>query len=684
MFNQENFEKLLEADSPLKVFSFFYNGEPCDLSRAASCVKQENDKTCLIYEAVPGVIRVTLELIRRHDFPVIEYTPYFENISDSDSGILSEISVLDFESDYTDYFGRQKLKQYEVFGNSRLRIRYHLGSRANGSDFLPQYRDIFSRAGCNKLELVSQEAKCSTDYLPFFGVDHDTMNGVNLAIGWNCSWKFSVEKDIDDVWMGAGKKSRIRCGMRHAAFKLHPGEKVMQPGIILHFREGKSIRDGQNEFRRFMIAHHSPRDSKGKLIKPPICIATWGGLETEKQLQRIQTVGEHRLPYENLWIDAGWMGSPGPCPHFLEESDINSDWPARVGSWNFNSYAHPDGFRPVSEAVHKNGMRLLVWFEVLRIFSKSEAPVITEHPEWLLGDKEAAAAGKGVNFLLNIGIPEARKYLVDTVISFMEKEGIDDYREDFNLVGIDPYFEMGDEPDRIGITEMKFAEGVYLYWEELRRHFPDMIIDNCCSGGRRLDYKTATLAFPLCQSDFACYQPYEVECIQLENFYLDEWMPLHGTLNWGMEDLYHLFSGLGGGLGDKIWQFNGREPRADHDYDLHRKALEWGKLLRDMHVSGDVYPLTENPEEDWTKWSGQQVHNPEGDYGTVQIYRRQKSPDADFRLALSGIKTGIYQVEYFTGETLEITGAELKNLVVSLAQPRSFQVIYYKLKEEKK
>ena len=202
MFNQENFEKLLEADSPLKVFSFFYNGEPCDLSRAASCVKQENDKTCLIYEAVPGVIRVTLELIRRHDFPVIEYTPYFENISDSDSGILSEISVLDFESDYTDYFGRQKLKQYEVFGNSRLRIRYHLGSRANGSDFLPQYRDIFSRAGCNKLELVSQEAKCSTDYLPFFGVDHDTMNGVNLAIGWNCSWKFSVEKDIDDMIFG--------------------------------------------------------------------------------------------------------------------------------------------------------------------------------------------------------------------------------------------------------------------------------------------------------------------------------------------------------------------------------------------------------------------------------------------------------------------------------------------------
>ena len=127
MFSQENFEKLLEADSPLKVFSFFYNGEPCDLSRAASCVKQENDKTCLIYEAVPGVIRVTLELIRRHDFPVIEYTPYFENISDSDSGILSEISVLDFESDYTDYFGEAHTGSYSFGAEEYVKTMHLVG-----------------------------------------------------------------------------------------------------------------------------------------------------------------------------------------------------------------------------------------------------------------------------------------------------------------------------------------------------------------------------------------------------------------------------------------------------------------------------------------------------------------------------------------------------------------------------
>ena len=138
-----------------------------------------------------------------------------------------------------------------------------------GSDFLPQKRDLFSRPGLNKLEMECASGRCSTDYLPFFGVDNDPMNGINIAIGWSCAWKCSVEKEITEIIWGRGKKSRIRCGMKRAAFRMHPGERLMQPGILLHFRENKSIRDGQNEFRRFMIAHHAPRTSRGELMVPP-------------------------------------------------------------------------------------------------------------------------------------------------------------------------------------------------------------------------------------------------------------------------------------------------------------------------------------------------------------------------------------------------------------------------------
>jgi len=678
MYCRRTFEELLDVNSPVNPFSFSYGGKPWDLSQIPCTIEQgTGGNRKMIYEVVPGTVRLTLEMTVWPDFPVIEYTPYFENIGKTDSGIISDLSVLDYEVEDPVYFGEQKLKESVIDGNSRLTVRYHLGSKATGADFLPQRRDLFSRPGSNKLELECHEARSSTDYLPFFAIDNDPMNGINLAIGWTGAWKFSVEKEVTNQLWGAGRKSRIRCGMKRAAFRLHPGEKVMQPGILIHFREGKSIRDGQNEFRRFMIAHHSPRNSRGDVVKPPICLEFWGGLETDKQLARIQVVREKKLPYEEVWIDAGWMGSPGPCPHFLEDSDCNSDWPRRVGSWEFNTWAHPHGLKPIAEAAHRAGMRLLVWFESLRIFSGSDASVIKEHPEWLLGDKKAFAEGKDVNFLLNIGIPEARKYLFDTISGIIEREGIDDYREDFNMES-HTHLASGDEPDRIGITEMKFIEGFYLFWQELRERFPDLFIDNCASGGRKLDYKTASLAFPLCQSDFGCFLTNEVECVQLENQYLDDLLPLHGTLNWGPEDPYHMVSGLGGGLGCKVWQFNGRDPKPDDDYELHRKLLEWGKQLRDIHLTGDVYPLVEAPENDWSKWNGQQIHDPQKNCGMVQLFRRKNSPDPEFQLKLTGLDPdAAYEVEFLSGEKQTLSGRKLAELTVRLEEPRSFQIVHY-------
>ena len=678
MYQLDDFLKLLEENSETKPFSFKYDGKEMDLKGVKGRMERETDlRFKMIYDVVPNVLRVTLAVNIYEDFPVIEYTPYFENIGSLDTGIISEVSVLDHETEDLATFGLQKMNDQVMNGNSRISVRYNLGSKANGADFLPQRRDLFSRPGCNKLELECEGAWCSSDFLPYFAVDNDAMNGINLAIGWNGAWKFSVEKDVLSGQMGYGRKSRIRCGMKRAEFLLHPGEKVMQPGILLHFRQGKSIRDGQNEFRRFMIAHHSPRNSRGELLKPPICFEVWGGLETDKQIRRIQLIHEKQLPYEAFWIDAGWMGSPGPCPHFLEKSQHTSDWYTRVGSWDFNTWAHPQGLRPIADAAHQAGMRLLVWFEALRVSSASRGAVLKEHPEWLLGDHSAAAAGKNVNFLLNIGIPEARKYLFDTIRAIIERERIDDYREDFNMDAWNCLIS-GDEPGRTGITEMKFVEGFYLFWEALRQQFPDMYIDNCSGGGRRLDYKTASLSFPLCQSDLSCYLPYEEECVQMENIFLDDWIPLHGTLNWGEDDPYHAANGLGCGYASKIWTFNGREPQEEHDYERHSKIIMWGKLLRDLHLKGDVYPLIESPEQDMRLWNGQHIHVPEENCGAVMIFRRKQSPDADFRLHLSAVDLKQkYTVEFFDGTPCRMTGGELAGLEIHLDAPRSFQFLKY-------
>lgn len=95
MYCRKTFEELLNVDSPVKPFSFFYDGKSCDLSKIPCSIKPggPDGNLKMIYDVVPGIVRLTLEMIVWPDFPVIEYTPYLENIADHDSGIISNLSL---------------------------------------------------------------------------------------------------------------------------------------------------------------------------------------------------------------------------------------------------------------------------------------------------------------------------------------------------------------------------------------------------------------------------------------------------------------------------------------------------------------------------------------------------------------------------------------------------------------
>jgi alpha-galactosidase len=86
----------------------------------------------------------------------------------------------------------------------------------------------------------------------------------------------------------------------------------------------------------------------------------------------------------------------------------------------------------------------------------------------------------------------------------VEKNGIDIYRQDFNMEPL-PFWRESDEENRRGITEMKYIEGLYALWDSLIERFPKILIDNCSSGGRRIDFETCERAVPLWRSDTGCF-----------------------------------------------------------------------------------------------------------------------------------------------------------------------------------
>ena len=153
--------------------------------------------------------------------------------------------------------------------------------------------------------------------------------------------------------------------------------------------------------------------------------------------------------------------------------------------------------------------------------------------------------------MLNLGNPEARKWVTEHFSRLIKEQGVDLYREDFN---IDPlgYWRGNDAPDRQGITENLYIQGNLAYWDELRRRFPDNLIDSCASGGRRNDLETLRRAVPLLRSDFySASQPGNPAAItgsQGQTYGLSFWVPYYG-IGVFCDDVYDVRSHITPELG---------------------------------------------------------------------------------------------------------------------------------------
>ena len=79
---------------------------------------------------------------------------------------------------------------------------------------------------------------------------------------------------------------------------------------------------------------------------------------------------------------------------------------------------------------------------------------------------------------------------------------MDVYRQDFNMM---PSFywaahDAQNGPGRVGLAELLHVEGLYSLWDHLTASIPGLLIDNCASGGRRLDIELVSRAVTLWRS----------------------------------------------------------------------------------------------------------------------------------------------------------------------------------------
>jgi len=485
--------------------------------------------------------------------------------------------------------------------------------------------------------LAGQAGLSTCDHLSYYNLELSPSEGMIVAVGWPGQLATRLNRD-------QGNGMRIRSGQELTHFKLLPGEEIRTPLVALQFWKGGDWLRAQNVWRRWFIAHNL-RKPGGKL--PPIqwCGSTGNLMATvtEESIKKsIDAYGAMGLKPDFWWMDAGWY----PC---------GGNW-YNTGTWEIDKTRFPNGIRAVTDYLHEKDIRSILWFEPERVTANTWLPM--NHPEWIF-------AGS----LVDLGNPDAWKWMVERVDSLLVSEGIDIYRQDFNM-GPLSHWRANDAADRQGITEMRHVLGLLAYWDELLRRHPEMLYDNCAGGGRRNDLESMRRGVPFTKSDYAG-EPVGVQC---ETYGISLWLPYYAATWMRNEDPYTCRSNMAHVIGAVL-----KPNDKNHGKQLPKRLDEWRKTV--ANYWGDFWPLTSHSLENnvWMAW---QFDRPEEGEGVVQVFRRAESPYEAARFRLRGLAPdAVYTLtDLDVAGTTEMTGRELleSGLPIVLKDRPTAAIIVYK------
>jgi alpha-galactosidase len=601
-----------------------------------------------------------LEARQFAEFTAVEWIAYFSNESEGDSPVLEDVRALDLA----------------WLASAPARLHAAKGSDERPDDFQPVVEDLSTiRSDFRTVRLESGDVgRSSISNLPFMNIETGD-EGLVVAIGWTGQWSAEIGREP------ATGAIRVQAGMDGIHLRLQPGESIRTPRILLMPWQGEPI-DGNNLLRRYLLAHCVPQVN-GRPLEAPSCLATWGGQPTPQHQACISRLAEQDLKFDCYWVDAGWYGTATtPCPDVF-----SGEW-WKCGDWRVNPLYHEGGLTPLSASIHAAGMKFLLWIDMES--ASQGVPLTREHPEWFLS-RTSGPRQENDGLLLNLGHPEALAYAIETVSELIRNHGVDWYRQDFNLFRPIDCWNTHDAPDRQGITQIRHIEGLYAFWDELRRRFPDLLIDNCASGGRRIDLETLSRSIPLWRSDYGCFAEAEADGLQVHAAGLACWVPISsGGCVCPPGDTYYFRSNLSaalveGGFCNDVSTFEAfLAGTDDYPWAWYRRMLDEYYSARPLFY-GDVYPLTSIttlPDA----WLAYQLHRPDLDQGLILAFRRAQSPHPDAVFRLKGLDpsqcyrfidadSGQYYI--FPAATLAETG-----LTVSLPEPRSCCLLFYAAVED--
>lgn len=257
-----------------------------------------------------------------------------------------------------------------------------------------------------------------------------------------------------------------------AEIPLAPGESFVTPTAIVGFSD-RGFAHMSEILYDWQLDYALPRGKntdKAHAVRPVIyntwCPFTFT-IDEQKCLDLIPKVKQ--IGVELYVIDDAWMQG-------------RSNDKCGLGDWVIDRKRFPHGLGYISDKVHEAGMMFGMWVEPEMVNPDSD--LYRAHPDWVLAEPNRE---RSIQERTQLILDMSRDDITDWAIEWLDKLIVDaklDYLK----------WDMNREVAEIGLYSLekgvavKYMRNIERIWEHLNEKFPDLLFENCASGGGRSDY----------------------------------------------------------------------------------------------------------------------------------------------------------------------------------------------------
>ena len=298
-----------------------------------------------------------------------------------------------------------------------------------------------------------------------FAAAEDTQVGVvwGAQLAWAGSWQMEVFRQDDQVCLSGGLADRE---FGHWTKTLAPGEALTAPPAVISCVQGNL----DDLCSRLTAVQQHAADRHPKIEHDlPIVFNEWCTTWGRPSHERLQKIADRLKTTDTkyLVIDAGWY-----------QADTDG-FPSGHGDWIPSRTAFPDGLRATACMIREKGLIPGLWFEPEVCSEGSSGFTLADH----LLKRDGHLITVGERRFWDLTDPFVIARLSERMIDLLAGCGIGYLKIDYNETigfGCDGAESLGE-----GLRQQTL--GLYNLLEHLRKRLPNLVIENCASGGHRLE-----------------------------------------------------------------------------------------------------------------------------------------------------------------------------------------------------